>query len=115
MMYKESELLEGRLGILATIEPYIGKYYSTEYVRKRVLRQTDGEIIEIDEQIEDEITKGILPDPSQVDPITGEPLPQEGGDPSMESMGEMPMDPDLEAQAQTVDAQYQKDTKKAEL
>jgi len=33
----------------------------------------------------------------------------------MESMGEMPMDPDLEAQAQTVDAQYQKDTKKAEL
>ena len=75
---KESELLEGRLGILATIEPYIGKYYSTEYVRKRVLRQTDGEIIDIDEQIEDEIAKGILPDPSQVDPITGEPLPQEG-------------------------------------
>ena len=46
--------------------------------RKRVLRQTDGEIIDIDEQIEDEIAKGILPDPSQVDPITGEPLPQEG-------------------------------------
>ena len=76
---KESELLEGRLGILATIEPYIGKYYSTEYVRKKVLRQTDAEIIDIDEQIEDEIQKGILPDPSAVDPITGEPLPQEGG------------------------------------
>jgi len=76
---KESELLEGRLGILATIEPYIGKYYSTEYVRKKVLRQTDAEIIDIDEQIEDEIQKGILPDPSSVDPITGEPLPQEGG------------------------------------
>ena len=75
---KESELLEGRLGILATIEPYIGKYYSTEYVRKKVLRQTDSEIIDIDEQIEDEIQKGILPDPSQVDPITGEPLPQDG-------------------------------------
>ena len=76
---KESELLEGRLGILATIEPYIGKYYSTEYVRKKVLRQTDAEIIDIDEQIEDEIQKGILPDPSAVDPVTGEPLPQEGG------------------------------------
>ena len=75
---KESELLEGRLGILATIEPYIGKYYSTEYVRKKVLRQTDAEIIDIDEQIEDEIQKGILPDPSAVDPITGEPLPQDG-------------------------------------
>ena len=111
---KESELMEGRLGMLATIEPYIGKYYSTEYVRKRVLRQTDMEIEEIDTQIEDEIQKGIIPDPSQIDPITGEPLPQEG-DPAMEGMGEQPVDPDLEAQAQAVDAQYQKDTKKAEL
>ena len=111
---KESELMEGRLGMLATIEPYIGKYYSTEYVRKRVLRQTDMEIDEIDTQIEDEIQKGIIPDPSQVDPITGEPLPQEG-DPAMEGMGEQPVDPDLEAQAQAVDAQYSKDTKKAEL
>ena len=91
---KESELLEGRLGILATIEPYIGKYYSTEYVRKRVLRQTDGEIIEIDEQIEDEISKGILPDPSQVDPITGEPLPQDsidGESGQVPTNGEAPM------------------------
>ena len=119
---KESELMEGRLGMLATIEPYIGKYYSTEYVRKRVLRQTDQEIEEIDTQIEDEIQKGIIPDPSQVDPITGEPLPQEG-DPAMDpnmaadpmSMGEQPVDPDIVAQAQAVDANYQKDTKKAEL
>ena len=103
--------MEGRLGMLATIEPYIGKYYSTEYVRKRVLRQTDMEIEEIDTQIEDEIQKGIIPDPSTLDPITGEPLPQ--GDPM--SMGEQPMDPDVEAQAQAVDAQYQKDTKTAEL
>ena len=116
---KESELMEGRLGMLATIEPYIGKYYSTEYVRKRILRQTDGEIVEIDTQIEDEIQKGIIPDPSTLDPITGEPLPPEGGDPAMGgdpmAMGEQPIDPDLEAQAQVVDAQYQKDTKKAEL
>ena len=113
---KETELLEGRLTSLSTIEPYIGKYYSTEYVRKKILRQTDTEIIEIDEQIEDEIQKGILPDPAMMDPITGEPLPQDpsmGGDPM--SMGEQPMDPDVTAQAQAVDAQYQKDTKKAEL
>ncbi len=115
---KESELMEGRLGMLATIEPYIGKYYSTEYVRKRVLRQTDMEIEEIDTQIEDEIQKGIIPDPSSLDPITGEPLPQEGempmeGDPM--SMGEMPVDPDIAAQAQQIDDKYVKDTKKAEL
>ena len=108
---KESELMEGRLGMLATIEPYIGKYYSTEYVRKRVLRQTDMEIEEIDTQIEDEIQKGIIPDPSTLDPITGEPLPEE--DPM--AMGEEQVDPDIEAEAQKIDAQYEKDTKTAEL
>ena len=119
---KEKELTEGRLALLAQAEPYIGKYYSTEYVRKRILRQTDQEIIEIDEQIEDEIQKGIIPDPSTIDPVTGQPLPQAGEGAGMEGMGEdtmgmgeVPMEPDLEAAAAEVDAQYQKDTKKAEL
>jgi len=108
---KESELLQNRLSNLATIEPYIGKFYSTEYVRKRVLQQTDQEIEEIDMQIEDEIEKGILPNPAEVDPITGEPLPQEGQD-----LGAVPTDEDPDAAAsQITDAQYQKDTKTAEL
>ena len=106
---KESEMLQSRLGNLATIEPYIGKFYSTEYVRKKILRQTDTEIIELDQQIEDEIEKGILPDPSQIDPITGQPLPQGG------EMGEVPQDPDLEAQGEVTDAQAQKDARKAEI
>ena len=125
---KETELTQNRLGVLAQIEPYIGKYYSTEYVRKRILRQTDQEIIEIDEQIEDEIKKGIIPDPSTVDPITGQPLPQAGGEEQAPvegdpmsmgqdpmSMGEIPVEDDIAAQAAQVDANYQKDTKKAEL
>ena len=108
---KESELLEGRLGNLAAIKPYIGKYYSTEYVRRKILRQTDSEIIEIDAQIDDEIDKGILPDPASIDPVTGEPIMSE----EEMGMGEVPMEPDLEAEAQAVDAQYSKDTKKAEI
>ena len=119
---KEKELTEGRLALLAQVEPFIGKYYSTEYVRKRILRQTDQEIIEIDEQIEDEIQKGIIPDPSTIDPVTGQPLPQAGEGAGMEgmgedpmSMGEVPAEPDMNAMAAEVDAQYQKDTKKAEL
>ena len=31
-------------------------------------------MIEMDEQIEQEIKDGVIPDPSAVDPITGEPL-----------------------------------------
>ena len=107
---KESEMLQNRLSNLATIEPYIGKFYSTEYVRKRVLQQTDQEIEEIDMQIEDEIQKGILPNPAEVDPITGEPLPQ-GQD-----LGDVPTDEDPDASAAKItDAEYQKDTKTAEI
>ena len=116
---KESEMLQSRLGNLATIEPYIGKYYSTEYVRKKVLRQTDSEIIEIDEQIEDEINKGIIPAPGTVDPITGEPLPGAEDPMAMGAdgmgMGEVPMEPDIGQDAAVADAQMQKDTKKAEI
>ena len=72
---KEKELMEGRLALAAQAEPYLGKYYSVEYMRRKVLRQTDEEIIEIDEQIENEISMGLLPDPNApIDPDTGIPL-----------------------------------------
>ena len=109
---KESELMTERLGLLSTIEPYIGKYFSADYVRKRILRQTDSEIIEIDKQIKKEIDKGIIPDPNSIDPVTGEPLPQEG---EMGMMGDVPTEPDLESQSDDVNAQAQKDAKKAEI
>jgi len=104
---KETELLEGRLTSLATIEPYIGKYYSNEWVRRNVLRQTDSEMLEMDEQIEKEIEAGIIPDPAAIDPITGEPLPDEG------DMGMMDMP--LEADGAITNGQLGKDTKKAEI
>ena len=105
---KESEMMNERLGLAATVEPYLGKYYSTEYLRKKVLRQSDTEIEEIDAQIEQEIKDGILPDPSQVDPITGEPIA--GGD-----LGDIPVEDDLEGQAAVTDAELANDTKKAEI
>ena len=105
---KESELMNDRLGTLASIEPYIGKYYSVDYVRRKILRQTDTEIKEIDEQIEQEIADGIIPDPNAVDPITGEPLPS--GD-----LGDIPIEPDLEGDGAITDADLQKDTKSAEI
>jgi hypothetical protein len=106
---KDSELMNERLGTLASIEPYIGKYYSVDYVRRKILRQTDTEIREIDEQIEKEIADGVIPDPDAVDPITGEPLP--GGD----DLGDIPMEPDLEGDGAITDANLQKDTKTAEI
>jgi hypothetical protein len=77
---KEAELLTNRLTLVTTMEPYIGKYFSTEYVRKKILRQTDSEIIEIDIQIDDEIEKGILPDPNAPVDEMGNPIPEGGGE-----------------------------------
>ncbi len=101
---KESELMDGRLATLATIEPYIGKFYSQDWVRRKVLRQSDTEIKEIDEQIEQEIQDGIIPDPSMMDPITGEPLPPDGG-----MMDAPPLDMGI------TNGQVDKDTKMAEI
>ena len=81
-----------------------------KYVRKKILRQTDAEIIEIDEQIEQEIEDGTIPDPNAVDPITGEPLPVEGEGGDMGMMGDVPMDAEIDGGI--TDAQVQKDTKK---
>jgi len=97
---KESEMMNERLGILATIEPYIGKYYSSQWVRKKVLRQTDADIIEMDEQIQQEIQDGIIPDPNAVDPVTGEPLPA-GGGPGM--LGDVPMEPEISGEITQAD------------
>ena len=74
---KETELAQERFNLLAQVEPYIGKYFSQEWVRQRILRQTDSEIEEMDKQIEQEIKDGTIPDPSTIDPITGQPLPQQ--------------------------------------
>ena len=51
---KEAEILRERLDTLGTISDYVGKYYSNEYIRKYVLRQTEEDIKIIDAQIKDE-------------------------------------------------------------
>ena len=72
---KESELLQEKLGVIAAMEPYMGRYFSAAYVRNKVLKQTEDEIKEIDSQIDKEIEQGILPDPAaMMDPETGMPL-----------------------------------------
>ena len=111
---KETELIEGRLGILASIEPYIGKYYSQEWVRRKVLRQSDTEMKELDKQIEKEIKDGIIPDPSMIDPITGEPMAPGTEEEAMNGLGGGMMDaPPLDSGI--TNGQVKKDTKLAEI
>ena len=48
---KNTFMLRDRLATVQTMDPYIGKYYSNEWVRKHVLYQTEEEMEEMDEQI----------------------------------------------------------------
>jgi len=91
---KETELMNGRITLLAQVEPYIGKYYSVDYVRRKVLRQTDEELIEIDMQIDLEKQLGIIPPP--MDPMTG--MPMDGGDQGLgtvQDIGQVPKEPEV--------------------
>jgi len=72
---KDAELLNERLNMVQVAEPYVGKYFSQDYIRRKILRQTDIEIIEQDKLIKQEIEDGIIPDPSiPIDPMTGMPM-----------------------------------------
>ena len=95
---KDAELLTERLNIVATAEPYIGKYFSQDYVRRKILRQTDEEIVEQDELIKKEIKDGIIPDPSiPVDPETGMPMDMAPvpGDNIEGQSGKVPVNPEV--------------------
>jgi hypothetical protein len=60
---KQAELMGNRLQVATALDPFLGKYYSIEYVRKQVLMQSDAEYDEISKQMEDEIAEGKIPDP----------------------------------------------------
>ena len=48
---KEAEMLTGRLTLAQGLEPYVGKYFSNQYVRTKVFHQTEEEIKQNDEEI----------------------------------------------------------------
>ena len=104
---KEAELMENRINLATLAEPYIGKYYSQDYVRRKIIRQTDADILEEDAKIDQEIKDGIIVDPLEaamaVDGM--EPgQPQEGAVSSSPALGATPMEPDLEKQGKKTEA-----------
>jgi len=49
---KEAEILAERLKTISMVQPYIGQYYSTEYIRRNVLKQTEEEMKVLDQQMQ---------------------------------------------------------------
>jgi hypothetical protein len=96
---KKNELLNEQLGVVASMEPYMGKYFSNHFVRTKILKQTEDEIKEIDKEIDKEIKDGSLMDPNaMVDPNTGAPMN------SSMDLGQPINEPDLESQGSATEA-----------
>jgi hypothetical protein len=89
---KEAELMTNRVGLLQLVDPYVGRYYSMEWIRKNVLQMTDDDIAEIDEQISNEQAAMPQVDPNAVDAMGNPIQPQmstaqaaaQGGAPPMQ-------------------------------
>src|SRR6056300_48150 len=68
---KQTELLRERLALANEVRDYVGKYYSVQYVRKMILKQSDRDIEDIDNQIKQEIDDGIISAPTEDVPGSG--------------------------------------------
>lgn len=102
---REAELLRERVSLLSVVDPYVGRYYSAEWVRRNILQQSDEDIKMIDKQIKKETDLGIggptmppqpeQPQEEQVDPEQYPPEDNTVDDASQESDT-----PDLDAEVE---------------
>jgi hypothetical protein len=92
---KDTELMNERLNLMVAIEPYIGRYYSQDYVRRKILRQTDQEIVDEDKLMKKEIKDGAYPDPKLMPPIGPDGMPLDPMAAGNQPMGAVPKEPQV--------------------
>ena len=63
---KELEMETQRIALVTQMDPYVGKYYSVDYIRRSVLGHKEADIKEQDKQMKKEIEQGIVMDPIDV-------------------------------------------------
>jgi len=91
---KKNELMNDKLGVVAAMDPYLGRYFSADYVRRTILGQTDSEIKEINAQMKKEIEDGTIPDPAAMMNPMGAPGAM-GATQDPNALGTMPQEPGL--------------------
>ena len=73
---KESEILAERLKMVGVAESYVGKYFSSKYIQKNILRFTEDEMKQINSELQEEMMKMQAQQASQ-----GQGMPQEEAPP----------------------------------
>ena len=56
---KDAELMRERLSLLQSVDPYTGRYFSQKWIQQNVLRLTDDEIKDMQDQIDLEKEQGL--------------------------------------------------------
>ena len=90
---KEIEIRNERMNQVNLMDPFVGKYFSVEYMRRQVLKQTTEEIKEIDKQIDSEMDAGIIQDPAEVAAMEAGGAEQGGAPPAEVAPNESAVDP----------------------
>ncbi len=76
---RDTELLTSRVQLLATVDPYMGRYFSARWVKKNILQQTDEDVEAMEKEMTKESEQGV-----------GQPLQQPGMEQEQVSAEEYP-------------------------
>ena len=63
---KELEMTTQRMALVTQMDPFVGKYFSIEHIRKNILVQSENDFKEIDKQMNSEINSGLAMNPADV-------------------------------------------------
>jgi len=65
---RDAEVLRERLNLAITVDPFVGKYYSVDWVKKNILRQTEDDIEMMAGQMDQEQQGPMLAPPPEMPP-----------------------------------------------
>jgi len=63
---KELEMTTQRMNLVTQMDPFVGKYFSIEHIRREILQQKETEFKEIDKQMKSEIDDGLVMSPADM-------------------------------------------------
>ena len=109
---RDAELLRERINLLTMVDPFIGKYYSQEWIKKHVLHMSEEDIKKMQKQMNKEDEQGIgpaLPIPGQEEQVDPDAYPPE--DNTQEEGASESMTPMLDSEVEKYSSRLNKTTK----
>jgi hypothetical protein len=107
---KEIEMMNQRMMSVTQMDPFVGKYFSIEYVRRTILGQKDKDYKEMDKQMQKEIAAGLAIDPAQTNMMD---TMQQQNTAFAPEIGEIQSQDSAEREAEAADANVDREVSKA--